>query len=163
VDGTEELRMLAIRQTLGEVVGADELISTGLDALLRGVDTPSLRALAGLMRAEEPEAQDLFRAVGDELGLFPSRPADPSAARWALVRSWCREIVAGHIRPEVGGRLIWLKGWNELGYPDALQPLVGWVSEWEDWTTDWDVERDEYARRIVAEAETLLLGEWPPS
>jgi len=63
----------------------------------------------------------------------------------------------------VGGRLIWLKGWNELGYPDALQPLVGWVSEREDWTTDWDVERDEYARRIVAGAETLLLGEWPPS
>ncbi len=31
MDGTEELRMLAIRQTLGEVVGADELISTGLD------------------------------------------------------------------------------------------------------------------------------------
>ena len=40
---------------------------------------------------------------------------------------------------------------------------MGWVSEWADWTTDWDVERDEYARRIVAEAETLLLGEWPPS
>jgi len=97
VDGTEELRMLAIRQTLGEVVGADELISTGLDALLRGVDTPSLRALAGLMRAEEPEAQDVFRAVGDELGLFPSLPADPSAARWELVRWWCREIVAGNI------------------------------------------------------------------
>ena len=85
MDGTEELRMLAIRQTLGEVVGAHELISTGLDTLLRGVDTPALRALAGLTRHEEPEAQDLFRAVTDELGLFPSLLADPSAARWELV------------------------------------------------------------------------------
>jgi hypothetical protein len=66
------------------------------------------------------------------------------------------------LRPEVGGRLIWIQGWDELDYPEALQPLVGWVSEWQDWSPSWNVERDDYRRRIIAEATALLAGPWPP-
>ena len=163
MDSADSLRVIAIRQTLGEVVGADVLIAAGLDALLQGLDTPSLRELAGLTRAEESEAQELFRAVADELDLTPSLPADPRSARWELVRWWCTEIVDGRVRPEIGGRLIWLRGWNELDHPDALQPIVSWVSEWEDWTESWGVEREEYARRIVAESKALLDQQWPPA
>lgn len=158
-DPVEELRMLAIRQRLDGVVRADLLIEAAVRAVTRGVDSPSLPCLAGLTRQEEPEAQNLFRAVVGELGIAPPEPTE---GRWELVRWWCREIVGGRLRPEVGGRLIWFEGWQELGYPDCLQPLVGWTSEWEDWSPDWGVGRDRYERNIVAEAETLLAGPWPP-
>ncbi|MCW2765060.1 MAG: hypothetical protein JWO11_1019 [Nocardioides sp.] len=159
MDAVEELRMLAIRQRLDGIVRADLLIDAAVRAVVHGVDSPSLPNLAGLTRGEEPEAQGLFRAVASELDLTPTEAAE---GRWQLVRWWCREIVQGHLRPEVGGRMIWMEGWNELGYPGSLQPLVGWVSEWEDWTADWGVEREEYERRIVAEAQALLSRPWPP-
>ena len=151
--------MLAIRQRLDGLVRADALIDAAVRALVNGVDSPSLRTLAGLSRKEEPEAQELFRSAASELEITPP---DATEGRWQLVRWWCSEIVAGKLRPEVGGRLIWMEGWDELDYPASLQPLVGWVSEWEDWTVAWGIEREEFERRIVAEANTLLSGPWPP-
>jgi hypothetical protein len=107
-----------------------------------------------------PRCRRQRRAVVSELDLSPPEPAE---GRWELIRWWCREIVEGRLRPEVGGRMIWWEGWNELGYPDSLQPLVGWVSEWKDWRADWGVEREEYERKIVAEARVLLARPWPPN
>lgn len=154
--------MLAIRGALGETVGADLLIEAALRALLEGVDSPSLVLLAGLGRSEESEAQDLFRATVSELDLAPSLPAERRALRWELVRWWCQLILAGQLRPEVGGRLIWMHGWDELDYPASLQQVVGLVSEWEDWSPDWSVDREDYGRGIVDEAAALLAGPWPP-
>lgn len=158
-DTLDELRMLAIRQRLDGVVRADLLIEAAVRALVEDADSPSLSRLAGLSRREEPEAQELFKAVVNELDIAPP---DPAEGRWQLVRWWCREIVGGRLRPEVGGRLIWFEGWQELGYPDSLQPVVAWTSEWEDWGPDWGVDREEYERKIMAEAETLLAEAWPP-
>lgn len=163
VDPIQQLRMAAISERLGRMIGSDKLIQAALDAVLGGVDSPSLIRLAGLGRNEEPEAHDLFSQVIDELALAPTLPAHPTAARWELVRWWCSLIVDGQLPPEVAGRLIWMDGWNELNYPDELQPLVGWVSEWEDWTKDWDVPRDTYREHIVDAAKQLLEKPWPPS
>jgi hypothetical protein len=71
-------------------------------------------------------------------------------------------LVDEQLPPEVGGRLIWIEGWNELNYPDALQPLVGWVSEWEDWTDAWDTPRETYRQHIIDAARQLLKQPWPP-
>lgn len=162
MDRIRPLRMLAIRRALVRV-GADQLIQAGLDALLSGVDTPSLRQLAGLSRAEEPEAHDLFDSVIDELELMPTMPDDPTAARWELVRWWCQLIVDGQLAPEVGAALVSYEAWGELGYPESLQPLAGWLSEWEDWNESWDIPRETFMDRIL-EAIRQLLDEpvWPP-
>ena len=162
VDPIETLRFAAIRERLGQYVGSDQLINAALEAVLAGVDSPALIQLAGLGRREEPEAHDLFSQVVDELELAPTLPTDPTVARWELVRWWCQLIVDGDLAPEVGGRLIWFDGWIELDYPDALQPLVGWVSEWEDWRDDWGVPRDVFRDRIVEVAKQLLKQPWPP-
>jgi hypothetical protein len=71
-------------------------------------------------------------------------------------------VVGGDLAPEVGARLIWDLAWVELDFPPALQPIVGEVSEWEDWTPDWGNEREHYQRRIVAEMDSLLARPWPP-
>jgi hypothetical protein len=163
MDKLRDLRVLAIRDALGEVVGANLIIETALRALLDGVDAPSLPLLAGLSRRDESDAHVLFVAVVSELDLAPQGPIDTRSARWLLVRWLCEDIVGKRVEPESAGRLIWYDGWNELGYPEFLQPLVGWVSEWEDWDPSWDVERDHFRRLIVEEATRLLGGPWPPS
>lgn len=151
--------MLAIRQYLDGMVRADLLIEAAVRAVVSGVESPSLSVLAGLSRQEESEAQDLFRAVVDELGFAPP---DAVEGRWEIVRWFCHEIVDGHIRPEIGGELIWSEAWDRLGYPDSLQPLIDWASEWQDWRPDWGVERATYEQKIVAEAQNLLARPWPP-
>src|SRR5690349_20778884 len=95
-----ELRWLAIKRICGDHVGSDQLIDAGLRALLTGVDSQSLRLLAGLGRREEPEAPDLFIQVVDELGLdVPELPADHDQALWVMARWWADLIVGGISTP----------------------------------------------------------------
>lgn len=163
MDALRDLRIYALREALDEIVGADKLIDAGVRALVAGADSPSLSLLAGLSRREESDAHDLFRAVVSELDLAPPPALDLQARRWTLVYWLCDSIADGGLEPEVAGRLIWHEGWTELGYPPALQPLVGWVSEWEDWSPSWDVERDHFQRLIIEEATRLFSGPWPPT
>ncbi|MCP1415720.1 hypothetical protein [Paenarthrobacter sp. A20] len=160
---TNDLRVLAIREALYEdIVGADVLIATALSALLDGVDSPSLPLLAGLSRREEGEAHDLFNAVVNELNIAPPTPAKTTPERWNLVRWLCQALVDGALKPEYAGRLIWWEGWDELGYPESLRPLIGQVSEWDDWTPSWTIDRNQIGQLIIDEAKKLLDGPWPP-
>jgi hypothetical protein len=163
VDHLQRLVRAAIYERLGYTVGSDQLIQMALDALMADLDTPALRQLAGLGRNEESDAHDLFAEVVHELGLAPTLPDHPTDARWELVRWWCQLIVDGHLPPEEGGLLAWTEGWDRLGHPAALQPLVGWVSEWEDWNEHYTVPRETYQANIIAEARRLLDGPWPPT
>ena len=158
------LRMAAIRERLGETIGSNQLIDAAVRAVLAGVPGAALARLAALGRREEADAHDLFEEVVAELDLAPeSLPAGPVTDRWELVYWWCRLIVEGGLLPEVGGDLIRWRGWSELGYPDALQPLVGWVSEWDDWSEDSTILRDACRQRIIEEAALLLAQRWPPN
>jgi hypothetical protein len=163
VDHRQLLLRAAIDERFGYQVGSDRLVHLALDALLSGVDTPALRQLAGLGQGEEPEAHDLLVQVVNELGLSSALPQHQPRTRWERVRWWCRYIVDGHLPPEEAGRLIWVDGWSELGHPPALQPLIGWVSEWEDWTEHHALPRQTYRQLIVDEARRLLAGPWPPT
>ncbi|WP_433858746.1 hypothetical protein [Streptomyces kronopolitis] len=58
-DALEQLRHFAHERAFGSQIGSDQLIQVGLDALIAGVDSPSLGMLAGLPRHEEPEAPAL--------------------------------------------------------------------------------------------------------
>jgi len=161
-DPMQPLRMAAIREQLGNTVSSDQLIAAALGALLAGVESSALAQLAALGHSEESEAHTLFNRVVEEFALAPSLPTEPTAARWELVRWWCQLIVEEKLPPQVGGRLIWFEGWNKLKYPEALQPLVGMVSEWDDWTEEWDMPREMYSLRIIQAARELLDQPWPP-
>jgi hypothetical protein len=63
VDKLRDLRVLAIRASLGEGVGTNWLIETALRARLDGVAAPSLPLLAALSRGEGGDADVLFVAV----------------------------------------------------------------------------------------------------
>ncbi|MCG5467962.1 hypothetical protein LADH09A_001812 [Micromonospora sp. LAH09] len=91
-----QLRGFAIRLAMDEPVG-DDLPMAAAYALTRGVDSPSLRELAGLSKGQSREAVDLFRQAMNELGC---PVPDESGARLHLMREAAANIVAGKGDPE---------------------------------------------------------------
>ncbi|WP_327114032.1 hypothetical protein OHB12_33245 [Nocardia sp. NBC_01730] len=154
-----ELRCLAIKRICGDQVGSDQLIDAGLRALLTGVDSPSLRLLAGLGRREEPEAPDLFMQVLDELGLdVPDLPADHHQALWVMARWWADLIVGGNLDPLDGADLIWWRVASELGYPEQLRAIVEGAIAGADWDENWTVSLEQIKSDIVRAAHEFLAG-----
>jgi hypothetical protein len=161
-EAVEPLRVAAVRERLGEIVGSDELIVAAVQAVVGGVPGTALERLAGLTRIDEPEAHDLFEEVLIELALPPETvPAGRVTGPWERVHWWCRLIVEGGVLPEDGGHRIWLDGSSELGHPDALEPIVTLMIDWEDWSEVSTVTLDTYRGRIVDAAALLLELHWP--
>jgi hypothetical protein len=155
------LRTVAISRIVGRHVGADRLIQLGLDALLAGVEAPSLPLLAGLTRAEEPDAQELFDHVAAELSLVPQDlPVLRLPRAWALVRWWAQLIVEGTLDARTGGDYIYWHGWSAI--PDAesvpLRPLISSIVQYEDAADSWAVWDTGYAQR-VRDAEAMVIEE----
>ncbi|MFF3842134.1 hypothetical protein [Streptomyces sp. NPDC001930] len=166
-EAVECFRMLAVERIVGRRPSPDQLIEAGLTALLLDVETESLPLLAGLTRSEHARADGLFERVLGELGLVDTLPADDSglpweAARWELVRWWLRLIVNGSLAPGAGGDLITYEGWGALDRPRALRPLVDAADAHDDRFSVRAGSREQLAAAIVAEAERLLAGPWPP-
>ncbi|GGR50758.1 hypothetical protein WEB32_00535 [Streptomyces netropsis] len=166
-EAVEYLRMLALERLIGRQHYPHQLVEAGLTALVLGVETESLPLLAGLSRTEHESADVLFDQVLAELGLTVGLPADDTgipweAARWELVRWWLRMIVNGSLDPGAGGDVITYEGWSVLARPRSLQPFADKVDAYDDWEAMRHGTREQPAAAIVAEAERLLAGPWPP-
>jgi hypothetical protein len=148
--GDEPLSRVAALLVL-EKQATEALPDVAADALVRGLDSQSLRELAGASASDVRESQDLFwRALG-ELGI--ERPA-ADQARWWLVVAWARDIVEGRMSPFAGARLIWWEGWEGLGRPPELAVFVGLASQWED-----DEQRRDQCERDIRDAASDLLAD----
>lgn len=166
-EAVECLRMLAVERLVGRRPSPEQLIEAGLTALLLDVESESLPLLAGLPRSEHERADGLFEQVLGELRLVDTLPADDSglpweAARWELVRWWLRLIANGSLAPGAGGDLVTYEGWGGLARPRALRPLFEATDAHNDWAAVRAGSREHLAAAIVAEAERLLAGPWPP-
>jgi hypothetical protein len=165
------LRLAAIERLMGSEVGSDRLIQLAVEALLAGVEAVSLSQLAGLTRAEEPDASALFECVVAELKLLPlDLPAEPSARTGALVWWWAQLLVDAELDMHTGAELIYRHGRDLLDTHDyePLRALVASTVHYDDEITNqaiWDSER--YRRRRTAGAEVIdrardLLAQPPP-
>lgn len=161
-EAVEHLRMLALERLIGRHVSAAQLVQAGLVALVLDVEAPSLALLAGLTRREELRAGELFEDVTGELGLTTGLPEDEADQRWILVRWWLQLIVNGSLHPATGGDLIWYEGWAELGYPEALRPVFDATVQYDEWTPDWPMPREELSAANIQAARPLTSGSWPP-
>ncbi|MFE6710645.1 hypothetical protein [Streptomyces sp. NPDC057695] len=155
-DALDQLRHMARQRAFGRHVGSDRLIQAGLDALMAGVESPSLPLLAGLLRSEEPDAPELFDHVLDELGLLFRPPEDPRAAKWALARWIAAQIVDGSLTPAAGTYLIWSDVAYDLDYPEALRPLVTCAHNLDDWEESWGVPIEELNGEAIEAAKQFL-------
>lgn len=127
---------------------SEDLPEIATDALVRGIDSPALRILAGQPRGEVRESADLFRAALDELGIdLP----DTDSAQWHLVRRTAHGIAAGRVPPADGASELFLAYFKVRDSGD-LRIFVGLASVLDD-------HPEEAARigdQIVAAARELL-------
>ncbi|MER5279352.1 hypothetical protein ABT025_26950 [Streptomyces sp. NPDC002809] len=155
-DALKQLNRITRERAFGWHVGSDQLIQAGLEALIAGVESPSLAMLAGLLRSEEPEAPTLFDQVLEELGLLFHPPADRRAAKWALAYWVAGQTADGSLDPAVGTHLIWADIAYDLGYPDELEPLVHCAHSLEVWEECWGVSVEELKGEAVEAAKQFL-------
>jgi hypothetical protein len=170
-EAVRELRLAAIQRLVGHDVGSDRLIELALGALLAGVESESLPLLAGLNRAEEPDAGELFDHVIGELRLLPSElPAEHVARTGALVWWWAQLIVDAELDMRSGAELIYWHGGGLLDTHDhgPLSSLIGAIVHFDDELSSqavWDTDR--HRRRRAAAVEVIdrareLLAQPPP-
>ncbi|SES23623.1 hypothetical protein SAMN04487983_103754 [Streptomyces sp. yr375] len=114
-------------------IDATDVVDAACEALVAGLDSPGLRILAGLTRAEAYyEVADLLPAVLEELGLvFP--PLGSVTGQEASARAAARRLLAGELTPRAFTRHIYGCYGYEL-------PLTRRLAELDD---EYD-EYDEY-------------------
>lgn len=155
-DALKKLSHIARERAFGRHVGSDRLIEAGLNALMAGVESPSLAMLAGLLRSEEPEAPALFNQVLEELGLLFHPPADPRAAKWAMAYWIAGQIADGSLDPTAGTHLIWTDIAYDLGYPEQLEPLLHCAHNLDGWEESWGVPFEELNGEAIEAAKQFL-------
>ncbi|WP_414943515.1 hypothetical protein [Amycolatopsis sp. cmx-11-32] len=153
------LRELAIGRLAGRDVRTSHLVEAGLDAIVAGLDVPSLALLAGLESSGEDAVDNALGQVVGELGL--ELPTDPTAARWLLIRGWLTAMVEGDLSPAAGGALVSEVG-ELLGSPASLRGIARWSAMLDNWIPTDLTPRDVCEVPILEEAAELLEGPWPP-
>lgn len=124
----EALRLTAARLALDEQP-TEELPAVATDALLRGLDSPSLREAAGVSTSDVREARDLFEAALAELGI---EMPDEQGALWLLVCDTLQRVVEGSLQPLAGAQWIWGHAYWRTTLEGDLRVFVGLASEAED-------------------------------
>ena len=145
--------MLAACELVVGDLALERLPALATDALVRGVESPTLGELAAQDRSDVRESRDLFLRVLEELGV---ELPDPDRARWILVLETAHAIVDGELTPGVGAGNIayWRLDIRDEG---DLRIFAGLASILEDHPEDI-AELDE---QIVAEAGELLRRSRP--
>lgn len=143
------LLQLAVSKMVLDLISPEELIRAGVDALKDGLDSKSLRILAGLNETEIDEAGTMFDRTLVELNIHKPSKRD---AVLQLARENAKEILNGKITPYEGAKRI-----SELSLciDDHLPELDTYVygaSEWEDRPED----RHIFEEGIIMAAKELL-------
>ena len=152
-DHAEELAADLALWSVGELTTV-EVIRMACDALVSGLDSQSLRELAGASeRTSEYEIEDLLERVAVDFGLeFYAR--DSLEGRLAASRVLARECVAGRLEPREFAR--WMHTRIRHGYEDVgIETLVSKDDK-------YDVRElmgnpvDDIDRQVLNAAERLL-------
>jgi len=143
----DPLEIAAWELVAGEL-RSEDLPALASDALVRGVDSPTLGELAAQSSSDVRTSADLFREVITELGI---ELPDLDEALWNLVRSTVRGVVDGDVPPGIGARKIWRWAWDVEDSGD-LRIFIGLASELDDYPED----RAVLEAQIMAEAGELL-------
>jgi hypothetical protein len=134
-------------------LASEDLPEIATEALVRGLDSPALRVLAGQSRDAVRDSADLFRVALGELGIdLP----DADTAQWRLARRTAGDIVAGRIRPARGATELWL-AYGKVRDSGDLRIFVGLASMLDDHPED----ADQIEANMVAAARELLARPAP--
>lgn len=147
---TNKLKIAAAKVVL-KIALPEDLIEAGVDALEEGLDTRSLRILAGLTVSEADEARPLFDLTLDELNILKPNQHD---AVMLLAREYAKQILDGKISAYLGARRIWDIAVIPDEHVPELDTFEYGASEWEDRPEDAKI----FEKGIIAAAKDLLAG-----
>lgn len=139
---------IAAAKVVLKIALPEDLVEAAADSLEAGLDSRSLRILAGLNAAEFDEAGSLFEQSIAELDI--SKP-DKHDAVMQLAREYARQILSGRITPRVGGELISALSVIPQERLSELDTFVYGASEWEDRPEDGPI----FEKGIIAAAKDL--------
>lgn len=139
----------------------EDLPGAAIDLLIAGLDTPSLRMLAGADGSDGEAVRALLAAVVSESG---REMPDIDRARRVVAEEWVKELADGSGDPYLLCREIWWKAWNLGGDRDGdLAPFVNLATEWEEANlgTEWErlaVDRRPAIEEDMRQAARAFLG-----
>ena len=143
---TGNLELAAALHSLHEIL-TDDLPLVATKALEEGLDSPSLRMLAGTTTSSGFEIDELLTRTLSELGL---RPMNPQRAQRVLARFRARQIVDGKVDPVVGAENVYRTYLPE--YPDETIEFLRLSDE-----ASYDPQnRREVELKIIEEARRYL-------
>ncbi|MEV4558427.1 hypothetical protein AB0K51_15765 [Kitasatospora sp. NPDC049285] len=112
----------AVLWSTGEVRASD-VVSAACDALVAGLDSPALRALAACTRAEaDYDVPEILPSALDELGLT-FYPVDSIAGQEAAARALAGQMLAGELTPRELAFRIHQRFGHELPLAERLAAL----------------------------------------
>lgn len=125
----DPLERAGLLELLGEQLSED-LPGLATDALVRGLDSPALRELAGLRARDSSEGHKLLLDALEQLEL--SVTLDLQDALWRLIRDVAQGISDGRVDPYEGASWIWRHAYHRVVAEGDLRVFVGLASEIED-------------------------------
>jgi hypothetical protein len=133
----------------------EELPEVAADALMAGLDSPSLRVLAGLTAARMDRAPDLLDRALQELGRRPVASLPP--AREAAL--WAEAITAGAVPLLQGTHALWAM-WRKANDEELKAALLEFRVEHNRWQQASPEHRRRIEREILTRARAFL-ARWP--
>lgn len=149
----DALELAALRWAVG-AQPAEHLPDVATEALVGGLDSPSLRMLAGVAPDNYWEIKNLFEATLGELGI---PVVGEQEALWRLARQVCGQIVDGKLAPSAGAAWIWANVSHGIEREGDFRIFIGLVSELDDHPE----ARQQLESDIVAAAREILARQEP--
>ena len=138
----------ALAKYVLQEIPAEELPSVGMEALEAGLDSPSLRQLAGAARDNFNENGRLFMAVVKELGI-----SVPSEAEAGMVKArWLAGLALdGTLPPYDAARQIYYGVYSRFRQLKELRLIAGLADAYEE----NENEREHYTRELLLEFKRI--------
>jgi hypothetical protein len=141
------------------LVASEDLPMIAAEMLSRGLDSRSLRVLAGEKHIVMSEAAPLLEAAFAELKI--EIPSQKDAAR-IIARHYAGEALRGTLKPyQAASRIAeiyYLRDPEEL---ESLSNFPGLAYQYEDFLSEWQIQYygEEYCRGVLKETDAHILAE----
>src|ERR1700761_5943413 len=138
-----------------DAVSPQAVVGRACDALIAGLDSPSLRILAGLTRAEaDHQVLDILPAALAELGL-DFYPRGSCSGQEAAVRALAAQAVSGSLNPRELAAAIH----RHFGHGLPLTERLAALDDEYDLGEYATMAHEQIDREVIAEARRLTHGQ----
>jgi hypothetical protein len=136
------------------MIRPDEVPDLATDLLVRGIESPALVELAGLIRPTFWEVSPVVERAFQEADL---PPISREEALWRLAYDTARDIVDGAISPRQGANTLW-GICTDLDMPEPLRYFVYLAADYGEGPREPEEEAAWFDARIRETAQELVEG-----